>query len=179
MKKFSEQELLNGCLAQKPEMQRALYQQYGRTMMGICYRYMRDTMEAEDILQTGFLKVFEKLESFRGGSLEGWMKRLFVRECIDQIRRNKRSIFLYSEDPGNGMAIELDDVTSSMAADEIVQLIQSLPDGCRVVFNLFAVEGYSHREIAELLGISEGTSKSQYFRSKELLKERIFARENG
>jgi RNA polymerase sigma-70 factor (ECF subfamily) len=86
---------------------------------------------------------------------------------------------LFSEEPEAAVAPDLDDITSQMAAEEIVQLIQGLPEGCRLVFNLFAVEGYNHKEIAGLLGISEGTSKSQYFRSKELLKERIFARENG
>jgi RNA polymerase sigma factor (sigma-70 family) len=166
-------------MAQKPEMQRALYQQFARTMLGICLRYLKDTMEAEDVLQTGFMKVFDNLHTFRGGSLEGWMKRIFVRESIDQFRRNKRSVFLFSEEPEAAVAPDLDDITSQMAAEEIVQLIQGLPEGCRLVFNLFAVEGYNHKEIAGLLGISEGTSKSQYFRSKELLKERIFARENG
>ncbi len=171
--------MLEGCLAGRPEMQRALYQQYARPMMGICLRYLKETMEAEDVLQTGFLKVFEKLHTFKGGSLEGWMKKLFVRESIDQIRRNKHSLFLYSKEPEKGNAVDLDDITAHMAAEEIVQMIQNLPEGCRVIFNLFAVEGYNHKEIAGMLGISEGTSKSQYFRSKELLKKRIFERENG
>ncbi len=160
-------------------MQRALYQQFARTMLGICLRYLKDTMEAEDVLQIGFMKVFEKLDTFKGGSLEGWMKKIFVRESIDQFRRNKRNVFQYSEEPDAQSAIDLDDVFGNMAAEEIVNQIKSLPEGCRLVFNLFAVEGYSHKEIAELLSISEGTSKSQYARAKELLKDKIFAKENG
>lgn len=160
-------------------MQRALYQQFARTMLGICLRYLKDTMEAEDVLQMGFMKIFDKLETFQGGSLEGWMKRIFVHESIDQIRRNKRYVFQYSEEPYEQSAIDLDDVIGTMAAEDIVNQIKSLPEGCRLVFNLFAVEGYGHKEIANLLNISEGTSKSQYARAKELLKTRIYAKENG
>jgi RNA polymerase sigma-70 factor (ECF subfamily) len=177
--KYSEQELLQGCLKQKPEMQRALYQKFARTMLGICIRYTKDKMEAEDILQQGFMKVFTYLESFKGGSLEGWMKRIFVRESIDQYRKNQKNVFSFTQEPEDHHSIELDDVVGQLSAEEIVNLIAELPEGCRMVFNLYAVEGYNHREIGELIGISDNTSKSQYARAKEILKEKIYARENG
>lgn len=176
---YTEQELVAGCLKGRPELQRALYLKYARTMLGICIRYTRDKMEAEDTLQLGFMKVFDHLNSFKGGSLEGWMKRIFVRESIDQFRRNRKSVFNYSQEPEDHHAIELDDVVGQLSAEEIIQMVNLLPEGCKVVFNLYAVEGYNHREISEMLGISDGTSKSQYFRAKEILKEKIYARENG
>jgi len=136
-------------------------------------------MEAEDILQQGFMKVFDHLESFKGGSLEGWMKRIFVRESIDQYRKNQRNVMSFSQEPEDHHAIELDDIIGQLSTEEIVNLINELPEGCKMVFNLYAVEGYNHREIGELIGISDGTSKSQYARAKEILKEKIYARENG
>ena len=176
---YSESELVQGCLKQKPEMQRALYQKYARTMFGICIRYSKDKMAAEDVLQLGFMKVFDNLNGFKGGSLEGWMKRIFVRESIDQFRKKQKSVFNFSVEPEDYHAIELDDIIGQLSTDEILEMISELPEGCRLVFNLYAVEGYNHREISEILGISDGTSKSQYSRAKELLKVKIFERENG
>ena len=176
---YSESELVQGCLKQKPEMQRALYQKYARTMFGICIRYSKDKMAAEDVLQLGFMKVFDNLAGFKGGSLEGWMKRIFVRESIDQFRKKQKSVFNFSVEPEDYHAIELDDIIGQLSTDEILEMISELPEGCRLVFNLYAVEGYNHREISEILGISDGTSKSQYSRAKELLKVKIFERENG
>jgi RNA polymerase sigma factor (sigma-70 family) len=173
---YTDQELVMGCLKGKPEHQTALYQRFARVMLGICIRYSRDRMEAEDILQQGFMKVFNNLKNYNGGSLEGWMKRIFVREAIDQYRKTNRSVFGYSQEPEDHHAVDLHDIVGQMAADEIIEMIGTLPEGCRMVFNLFAIEGYTHQEIGEILGISNGTSKAQYFRAKELLRERIYAR---
>ena len=175
-KTFTEQELILGCLKGRPEMQTALYKRFSRTMFGICLRYTRDQMEAEDILQQGFMKVFTHLNTYKGGSLEGWMKRIFVRESIDQYRKTTRSVFGHTQEPQDYDSIELNDVVGQMAADEIIGMIITLPEGCKVIFNLFAVEGFTHQEIGDLLGISSGTSKAQYFRAKELLREKIYAR---
>jgi len=174
--KYTEQELLKGCLKGKPEMQTALYKRFARTMFGICTRYTRDTMEAEDVLQLGFMKVFTYLNTYQGGSLEGWMKRIFIRESIDHYRKTTRSVFGNSLEAQEDHAVDLHDIVGQMAADEIVEMIGTLPEGCRMVFNLFAVEGYTHQEIGDMLGISNGTSKAQYFRAKELLREKIYAR---
>lgn len=160
-------------------MQRALYQKFARIMLGICIRYSRDKMEAEDLLQQGFLKVFDHLNTFRGGSLEGWMKRIFVRESIDQFRKNKRSVFAQSAEILEDHSVTLEEITGRLEMEELILLIKSLPEGCRMVFNLYAVEGYNHQEIGDILGISHNTSKSQYARAKELLKEKLYARENG
>lgn len=174
---WSEQELIKGCLKGRPEMQTALYKKFSRVMFGICMRYTKDRMEAEDVLQQGFLKVFLNLDHFKGGSLEGWMKRIFVRESIDLYRKNNRSVFGHSQEPEEHHAVELEDIVGQMAANEILDMIGTLPEGCRVIFNLYAVEGYTHVEIGEMLGISSGTSKAQYFRAKELLREKIYARQ--
>ena len=174
--KYTEQEMLMGCLKGRPEMQTALYKKFARTMFGICLRYTRDTMEAEDVLQLGFMKVFTNLHTYQGGSLEGWMKRIFVRESIDHYRKTNRSVFGHSLEAEEDHAVDLHDIVGQMAAEEIVAMIGTLPEGCSMVFNLFAVEGYNHQEIGEMLGISNGTSKAQYFRAKELLREKIYAR---
>lgn len=176
---FSEQELIQGCIKEKPEYQRALYKKFARTMYGICIRYTKDTMEAEDMLQQGFMKVFTHLGDFRGGSLEGWMKRIFVRESIDHYRKNKRSALFQTEEILDYQSVTLEEITAGLHMEALLNLIESLPEGCRVIFNLYAVEGYNHKEIAEMLRISESTSKSQYARAKELLKDKIFAIENG
>lgn len=180
MKKYlTEQALLEGCLEQRPEAQRELYQRFARVMFGLCMRYTHDKMEAEDTLQIGFMKVFENLNKFNGGSLEGWMRRIFVRTAIDRYRWRQRDIFNLALEPEENHAISLDDVVGQMALDELVTLINSLPDGCRLVFNLYAVEGYAHAEIATMLNIHEGTSRSQYARAKALLKDKVFAKTNG
>lgn len=172
---LTEQELLEGCLKGKPEMQRALYDRFSRTMLGICARYTRDRMEAEDVLQLGFLKVFTHLQTYQGGSLEGWMKKIFVHESINQFRKTQRSVFANSHEPNENDHLDLDDVIGQMAMEEILEMIARLPEGCRLIFNLYAIEGYKHKEIGDLLGVAESTSKTQYARAKELLKEKIFA----
>lgn len=147
-------------------------------MFGICLRYTHDKMVAEDVLQLGFLKVFNHLETYRGGSFEGWMKRIFIRASIDQYRQNKRILFSNTDEMTEDQAVILDEITDKLAMDELINLINTLPEGCRMVFNLYAVEGYTHAEIGELMRISPNTSKAQYARAKELLKEKIYARES-
>lgn len=156
-------------------MQRALYDRFSGTMLGICARYTRDRMEAEDVLQLGFLKVFTYLKTFQGGSLEGWIKRIFVNESINQFRKKQRSVFGHSHEPNENDHIDLEDVIGQLAMEEILEIISRLPDGCRMVFNLYAIEGYKHKEIGDLLGVTESTSKNQYARAKGLLKEKILA----
>lgn len=144
-------------------------------MLGICMRYAKDRMEAEDVLQQGFVKVFRGLGSFKGGSFEGWMKRIFVRESINQYHNRKRKPLDFTDEfapsvqPHDGFP----DAISTLKAEEIMNLVNKLPEGSKVVFILFAIEGYGHGEIAEMLGISEGTSKSQYSRARMLLKEQL------
>jgi len=144
-------------------------------MLGICIRYAADRMEAEDVLQLGFVKVFRALETFKGGSFEGWMKRIFIRESINQYHSRKRRPIDFQEDytRENHQPDGFADALSCLRTEEIMKLVNKLPEGSRIVFNLFAIEGYGHNEIADMLGISEGTSKSQYSRARMLLRNQL------
>ena len=170
-----EEKLVRGCVKGKARAQEQLYHQHYRTMFGVCLRYCKDRDVAEDVLQDGFIKVFKNIGKYRGsGSLEGWIRRIMVNTALEHHRKSSRFIALtdleeaMSEDAGH-------DVVDEMSGDEIMQLIQELPDGYRTIFNLFAIEGYTHREIAAELNISEGTSKSQFARARKQLQEKVIA----
>lgn len=142
--------------------------------MGVCLRYADRSEEAEDMLQNGFIRVFEKMDTFKGtGSLEGWIRRIVVNESLTYLRKNKAMQMNIDIDdakykiPGNSH------VGESMNEKDLLKIIQQLPAGFRTIFNMYAIEGYSHKEIAEQLGISEGTSKSQYSRAKTHLQNII------
>lgn len=166
------QSLLDGCLSGQKVYQEQLYKSYAPVMFAICLRYAGDYHQAEDILQEGFIKVFSKINKFRGeGSFEGWMKRIFVNTAIEQFRKTSANRFIkIEEDYQFGIrpsAIE------NLLKNDLINMIQSLPDGYRNVFNLYVIDGYNHSEIATLLDISEGTSKSQLARARKALKQRI------
>ncbi|MFO7575728.1 MAG: RNA polymerase sigma factor [Bacteroidales bacterium] len=170
-----ESELLRGCLENDRRSQKQLYQTYFKTMFQICLSYSGDRDEAKDILQEAFIKVFTNLEDFNSkNSLEGWIRRIVTNTAIDYFRKRKRLIFqdeLPDEpDEEERGSFTLQDLTS----DTILLYVKQLPDGARVVFNLFAVEGLPHKEIAEKLSITEGTSKSQYKRARNLLKKWLY-----
>jgi RNA polymerase sigma-70 factor (ECF subfamily) len=170
---LSEKELIKGCAEGDRAFQKALYDRYCRKMMAICLRYARSTDEAEDILQEGFMKVFTNLKSFREESrLETWMTRIMINTALNQ---NRQKLYLMPMVDVNDATI-LDSEEISLASfhfSELILVVQSLPDGCKMVFNLFAIEGYGHKEIAGMLNISEGTSKSQYNRAKSLLRTKL------
>ena len=170
-----EEKLVRGCVKGKARAQEQLYHKYYRTMFGVCLRYCKDRDVAEDVLQDGFIKVFKHIGKYRGaGSLEGWIRRIMVNTALEHHRKAARFFALtdldeaMSEDAGH-------DVVAQMGEEEILGLIQELPDGYRTIFNLFAIEGYSHREIAAQLNISEGTSKSQFARARKQLQEKVLA----
>lgn len=171
--RYPELELVTECRKGNPTYQRALYQQYYRKMYGVCLRYANDPDDAQDVLQEGFIRVFKKLDSFRGtGSLEGWIRRIMVHTSIEYYRRKSRYFMVDIE----GAAHELDtqmDALAQMSREEILQQIQALPPGYRTVFNLYIIEGFTHQEIGEMLDISEGTSKSQLSRAKLILRDRL------
>lgn len=170
--RYSEAELVAGCQKGNPRHQRALYEQYYRLMFGLCLRYTDNRDDAEDILQEGFIKVFKHINSFRGqGSFEGWIRRIMVHTAIEHYRRNSR-YFMVDIEEAREVAFEAD-ALMALSRDEIVGHIQALPVGYRTVFNLYVVEGYPHQEIADMLGISVGTSKSQLSRAKKLLQEKL------
>ena len=167
---ITEIDLIRGCLDENRRMQEELYRRFSPRMYAVCLRYAGNAEEAEDILQEGFIKIFKKLDSFRSeGSFEGWIRRIFVNTAIEHFRR-KRYLQTVSEKEENTLEGNDISVLDKMAAKDIVSLIKGLSPGYRTVFNMYVVEGYTHKEIADMLGISEGTSKSQLSRAKVILQ---------
>src|SRR3954465_4279614 len=154
-------------------MQYELYQRFAPKMYGVCLRYAGNVEEAEDILQEGFIKVFNKMGSYRGeGSFEGWIRRIFVNTAIEHFRK-KIYVQPIGDTEENTIEGKYLSVLDSLAEKDIIQLVQQLSPGYRTVFNMYVVEGYTHKQIAEMLGISEGTSKSQLSRAKQILQELV------
>jgi RNA polymerase sigma factor (sigma-70 family) len=170
---ISEHDLLNGCMKGDRRMQEELYRRFSPKMYAVCLRYAGNAEEAEDILQEGFIKVFKKLDSFRSeGSFEGWVRRVFVNTAIEHFRR-KRYLMPVTEKEENTIEGKYLSVLDDLAARDIMALVQELSPGYRTVFNMYVVEGYTHKEIADMLGISEGTSKSQLSRAKVILQDMV------
>ena len=173
----NDEELLKGCLKGDRSSQEALYKKYARTMYGICLSYANDSDSAQDMLQDGFVKIFKKIKSYDGqGSFEGWIRRIVTNTAIDYFRRERR-LNNYIEYSDSKYVTESSSIYQKLNFEEILKYIRKLPDGARVIFDLFAVEGYSHKEIAMKLNISEGTSKSQYNRARSLLQKMILKSE--
>lgn len=174
---LNEKELLEGCAKGDRAAQKALYERYCRKMMVICQRYAKTTAEAEDTLQEGFVKVFGAIKSFRGESALGtWITRIMINTALNSQRQ--KLYMLPMVDVTEISLPEREEISlAQFHLQELVTVIQSLPDGCRVVFNLFAIEGYGHKEIAAMMNISEGTSKSQYNRAKSLLRAKLEAKQ--
>ena len=155
--------------------QRQVYDQYAGRMLATCLRYVGDQPEAEDLMIGGFLKVFDKVGQFRGeGSFEGWVRRIMVNEALMQLRQRELLTVSFEEfgQPEN-LAVTAATADTALQAEDLLGLLATLPAGYRTVFNLYALEGYGHQEIAELLGISEGTSKSQLSKARALLQRRV------
>jgi RNA polymerase sigma factor (sigma-70 family) len=168
---FSDDQLLDGCIRDQRLAQEALYKKYAPTMFGICLRYAVDRPQAEDIMQEGFVKVFTHIKQFRReGSFEGWMKRIFVNTAIEWLRKNSVMNQMLDVDVTPLNRVQPDDF-HHLSAKDLLGFVQSLAPGYRTVFNLYAIEGYSHKEIGEMLGISEGTSKSQFARARYMLEK--------
>lgn len=171
---MEERELIQECLKGNPIAQRKLFEKFAPKLMTVCLRYMKDNQEAEDVLQDGFVKIFQHLPHFENvGSFEGWMRRIIVNTALDQLRRNTK---LGYADNVDEIAYKLEDnqsIYSDIAAQDLMKLIDEMPSGYKVVFNMFAIEGYSHKEIAEMLQITESTSKSQYLRARAFLKTKL------
>lgn len=174
---MNELQIIAGCKEQKREAQRILYERYSRKMYSICLRYSSDQADAQDLLQDGFMKVFANIGSFQDkGSFEGWLKRIFINLALENLRK-KKSIVQTSDDIQNLPDI-VDDSTEDeqmykISENELLKMIQGMPHGYSTVFNLYAIEDYSHKEIADMLGISEGTSRSQYVRARQLLQNKV------
>lgn len=173
MSQLNEQDLIQACVQGNERAQRQLYEKHSRVMFGICLRYSNSYEEAKDILQDGFVKVFTKMGQFGfQGSFEGWMKRIFVNTALEYYRSQKNHMFQEDVEEASGIAHN-DYTLDKMGQKEILALIQAMPVGYRNVLNLYIVEGYSHAEIADMLGINEGTSKSQLSRARVILQQAI------
>lgn len=177
---MTEQQIIEGCKAQERSAQQALYEKHARTMYGICLRYSTDENMAKDLLQDGFMKVFNKIPSFEGrGSFEGWMKRIFVNLALELIRKNKTTNFKteflenLTEEEIAAAAADGPEGMYAIPIEELLKMIKSLPDGYSTIFNLYAIENYPHKEIAKMLNISEGTSRSQYVRARQVLQKMV------
>jgi RNA polymerase sigma factor (sigma-70 family) len=168
-----ETELIEGCQRQNREAQHALYRTYSGKMYALCCRYVKDRIEAEDVLVTAFTKIFERISQYKGeGSFEGWIRRVMVNESLTYLRRNKN---MYLETDIGEAAYEPDyhKLENQLEAEDLLKIIESLPVGYRTVFNLYAIDGFTHQEIADQLGINENTSKSQLSRARALLQKKL------
>jgi len=169
---MTEEAILKGCLQNDPTAQRELYNRYSPKMLSVCYRFAHNREDAEDMLQEGFIKIFSQMHTFGNrGAFEGWIRRIIVHTCINILKKNKK--FNESVDiiHATGAMVREESVPSIVQAKQIVECIRMLPIGYRTVLNLYAIEGYSHREIGMMLDIEESTSRSQYTRAKAMLEE--------
>lgn len=170
---LDNRELIEACIKGDRVAQRNLYDLFSRRMYVVCLRYTKSQQEAEDVLQDSFIKVFKNLKGYRGDSrLDYWIKRIVINTALNSQRKK---LYMYP-------MVDIDDVKndfdhskafSNFQMEELLKMIKELPTGCQTVFNLFAIEGYSHKEIAEMLEVSEGTSKSQFARARKLLQDKI------
>jgi RNA polymerase sigma-70 factor (ECF subfamily) len=169
---LQEAELIDQCKKGKRAAQKVLYDLYCQKMMVVCMRYAKSVGEAEDMLQEGFIKVFQHIKNFRGESALGtWITRIMINTALNA---NRKKLYLYPMVDVEDMKIPiLDSGIEQMHFKQLLEMIQNLPTGCQTVFNMYAIDGYGHKEIAEQLGISEGTSKSQYARARQLLQRMI------
>jgi len=172
--------IIDGCKAGKQKEFRKLYNFYASPMLSVCYRYSRNMADAEDILQEGFIKVFRKIKEFKGsGSFEGWLRRIMVNTAINHYKANLKHSFHHEyNDEMHDKAGEMNlsekvFIEKEVSQEQILSLVQDLPDGYRMVFNMYVLDGLNHKEIAQDLGISENTSKTQLFKARRTLKQII------
>jgi RNA polymerase sigma-70 factor (ECF subfamily) len=169
---MTEELMIQGCLDNMATAQEALYNRFSPRMLGVCYRFARNREDAEDMMQEGFIKVFSQIHQFRNqGALEGWIRRIIVHTCINVLKKNKKftdSVDLFH---ANSIYLNENNIPSILMAKQVVECIRLLPVGYKTVLNLYAIEGYSHKEIASILDIEESTSRSQYTRAKAMLED--------
>ncbi|WP_026764266.1 RNA polymerase sigma factor [Sediminibacterium salmoneum] len=168
---MTEQSILAGCLNNDPSSQRELYNRYSPKMLSVCYRFANSREDAEDMLQEGFIKVFTQMHTFQNkGAFEGWIRRIIVHTCINFLKKNKKFSNSIDLEQADYLEVKEETMPSVMQARQIIECIRLLPLGYRTVLNLYAMEGYSHKEIADMLDIEESTSRSQYTRAKSMLE---------
>jgi len=169
---MTEELMLAGCLKNNAAAQEALYNRFSPRMLGVCYRFAKNREDAEDMLQEGFIKVFTQMFQYRNeGALEGWIRRIIVHTCINILKKNKKFSDSVDIIHANSLHVKEEMIPSIMQAKQVVECIRLLPIGYRTVLNLYAIEGFSHKEISVMLDIEESTSRSQYTRAKAMLEE--------
>lgn len=175
----SELDMIEGCKKGDRQAQKLLYDRFSGKMYALCCRYVKDKMEAEDVLVTAFTKILDRIDQFKGeGSFEGWIRRVMVNESLSYLRRNK-SMYIETDIEAADHEPNYDRLENHLEAQDLLQVISELPSGYKIVFNLFAIDGYSHKEISKLLGINENTSKSQLSRARSLLQKRLLELEEA
>jgi RNA polymerase sigma factor (sigma-70 family) len=172
---LTEEQLITGCIKENAFCQREVFNRYASKLLGVCQRYARNAADAEDILQDAFIKIFNKMEQFKfQGSFEGWMRRVVVNTAL-----KKYSVSRYTKEVPGHEINERDEVIYEPAAyshiteKELLELVHNLPEGYKIIFNLYVVEGYQHDEIAEMLGIQPGTSRSQLVKARSMLQKQL------
>ena len=170
---MTEKDLVKGCIREQRSCQQEVFRRYAGKMLNVCRRYARHQMEAEDLLQDAFIQVFDKVHTFKfQGSFEGWVRRIVINTCLKNYQKSsfqKEKIGIDNR-PDSPVAPE---VFSNLGEEDLLELVAKLPQGYRVVFNLYAIEGYSHKEIAEQLGIGESTSRSQLVKARKMLQGQV------
>jgi len=173
-----ENELIEGCKKRDRHAQEALFQQFSGKLYALCCRYVKSKMEAEDVLVISFTKIFERIDQFKGeGSFEGWIRKVTVNESLTYLRKNK-NMYLETDIEAADREPDYSQLESQLEAEDLLKMIDALPTGYRIVFNMYAIDGYSHKEIATHLGINESTSKSQLSRARALLQRTCLELEN-
>lgn len=171
------EQIIQGCQKNQKKAQEALYKMYAPQLFSLCVRFTKTQEDAEDVFHEAFMKVFDKIIDYQGtGSFEGWLKRVFINASINSYHRYKRDkerFFSYDDTEAEKWVENDVDIIENLSVDELYSLVNLLPQGYKLVFNLYVVEGYAHKEIAEMLEISEGTSKSQLFKAKNMLKKMV------
>ncbi len=170
---MSEKDLIKGCIRDEPGAQKELFQRYAERLFTVCRRYARHRMEAEDMLQDAFIRIINKIHTYKGeGSLERWLRSVTVRTALSYFQKTS----FQQDHTGLDQLQEIPEfptILSQMQEEELLELISQLPDGYRVVFNLHAIEGYSHKEIAQILGTGESTSRSQLTKARKMLQTQV------
>jgi len=172
---LTEDELINGCIRENAACQKEVFNRFASQMLGVCHRYARNSADAEDILQDAFIKIFKKIGQFKfEGSFEGWVRRIVVNTALKKyslVRYDKEFSGLTISESQEGQSDPV--AYSQLTEKDLLELINSLPDGYRLIFNLYVIEGYQHEEIATMLGIQPGTSRSQLVKSRMMLQKKI------
>ena len=168
----NESQLIKRSLQNNRKAQKLLYDKYAPKMLGLCAYYIKDVQHSEEVMLNGFFKVFTKLSQFSNvGSFEGWMRRIMVFECISFLRKKNQLIFTDEIESFEPMVIN--EVELTVAVEDLHNYINELPEGCKIVFNMYVIEGYKHTEIAKILNITVGTTKTQLYRARKALREMI------